>query len=519
MTTPNLNYSRIHEALDHYANTTPHHIAIVEGDRKLSYQDWERESSRIAEILCKYHVQRGDRIGLYYSNGIDAYISMMAILKAGACYVPLNPEFPKQRLSHIAAHAGLKAVIGNQSDVDFDEVATNLNSPLLLHYHNLKFKIIKGKKPCPFTSFPDGIEEDLAYIMYTSGTTGQPKGVMLMHKNIKTFLRWAIPFYKTHQEDHISNHSRLSFDLSVFDIFISLWSGATLYPITQAGDLMFPGSFIEKNKISICLFVPSVLGMMIKGNQLQQLQLSSLRHLLVCGEALNPNYAEQWLEYHPTTPLWNIYGPTEATIACTYHQVSKNDVKLEGGIPIGKAMSDTEILIWSEKEQKVCSENETGELMICGSQLGGGYWQQTDLTQQVFKPHLHRGHYGAKMYASGDLAKFDSNGILHYIGRKDQQIQWLGYRVELTEIEALIAKHEHIVEVSVVHIDSDSPRLIAAIVVAPSFEKDNLITYIKKSLPDYMIPREVITFEALPKNDNGKIDRKRIINLLTDNKH
>lgn len=499
--------TELHEPLEHHARQKGDKVAVVDGDRNLSYAEWNEKSNHLAEVLRKHKLGTGDRVGLWLNNGADAMIGMMAILKCGAVYVPLNPDFPEARLKKMVQHSEMKMVIGIGGE---EQVKALLEDTRVTHFIELSSGEFEIKKMGGETFKNEEACQGLCYIMYTSGTTGDPKGVMITHQNVQCFLSWAVSQFNLTETDRFSSHPRINFDLSVFDIFACLKVGGTLYPVTQPGDLMFPGTFIEKHAISIWFSVPSVLGMMIKMQQVQNFKFTSLRHFLVCGEALNPDYAREWVQCHSGISLWNLYGPTEATIACTFYKVDAECLRSGEGIPIGTPMPGTEILIVDEEKTKVCAEGTIGALMICGKQLSPGYWKNSELTDKAFLPHLSG---QGKMYLSGDLAVRDERQVLHYKGRLDQQIQWMGYRVELTEIESVLSGHATLHEVSVVFIDGDVPRLIAA-VVADEYSDEELQQHMKAQLPDYMVPREIISFDALPKNSNGKIDRKQIAQMI-----
>ena len=320
-----LNFPLIHQAVEHHASAIPNHTAIDEGDRSISYSELSDSMQQVASYLQKLNINKNDRIGLLLDNGIEACIGILGTLRAGACYVPINTTFPTARLKFIVEDAEIKIVITTQKQLEklvaLSKESNNLKlDSLIIIDANEKdiqskepvaslacfFKEIVGQETLQKTSVPkpcSSAENDLAYIMYTSGTTGTPKGVMITHKNVTAFLNWAVEYYSLTAQDRMSNHSDISFDLSVFDIFGSFFSGATLCPITHAGDYAFPANFIKDRNLTIWFSVPGVLGTLWKSGQLTEGAFSKhLRWAIFCGEALPPKYADLWIRTSTEKP-------------------------------------------------------------------------------------------------------------------------------------------------------------------------------------------------------------------------
>ncbi len=536
-------FSLLHQSVEHHSKVTPDHIAIDEGNRSISYLDLATAMQATASYLQTLEVKKNERIGLLNSNGIEACIGILGSLRAGSCYVPLNTTFPGKRLAAIIKDAEIKTIISSKQHlaklVELTQETSDLklNSLIILdaseeeiQFHNSFdtlsscFRKIVGQetlkksislKPCSTA------EDDLAYIMYTSGTTGTPKGVMISHKNVTSFLTWAVEYFSLTSQDRMSNHSDISFDLSVFDIFGAFYSGATLCPISQPGDFAFPANFIKVRKLTIWFSVPSVIGTLWKSGQLTEGAFSKyLRWAIFCGEALSPKYADLWITTHPKTSICNLYGPTEATIACTYHNVDI-DSKFDPGedVPIGLPIGDTEINILSDDLENLNSNKQIGKLTISGPQVSQGYWGRKELTDKVFISNEP-----SRFYDSGDLAYIDENSFIRFVGRKDTQIKIRGYRVELGDIENAIISHSIVNEVAVLFFD-EPPSLLIATVTLQSQTKDrsndaieeDILEHCERLIPSYMVPNRIIFFPELPKNVNGKIDRNAIRETLRKN--
>lgn len=469
--------------------------------------------TEIAGSLQNLNTLKGDRVGIMCANYHYVYSSILGALAVGACYVPLNTDFPLERLVKIISHAQIKTVCCDKAGLDCLRGLKKISKELNLN----AIEVDRPKAIAHQFSPPDMSSQDLAYIMYTSGTTGDPKGVMISHANVTAFLNWAIPRLDLNQKDVFSHHSRISFDLSVFDIFACFYSGGTICPIEKPMDLAFPTNFIKQNKISVMLSVPSVIGMMIKAGQLTTGGLDqSLRVYLVCGEALRPEYAKEWIKAYPNIPLYNIYGPTEATIACTEYLVLAEDIE-KNCVPIGKPIteSDLHILCKHHGTWEPVATGEIGELFISGQQLSKGYWRNKQQTEKVFLEHFS--NKNEKMYRSGDLAKYDEKGRILWMGRADQQVQVQGYRVELSEIENALSQFENILECAVIFDDRADGSIIAVITIQPDCHRPNLSSiqkYCRQKLPEYMCPKKLTILDNLPKNSNGKIDRNALKHSL-----
>jgi amino acid adenylation domain-containing protein len=537
-------FSLVHQPIAHHAAVRPHAIAIDDGERTLSYLEMDESVSRIASLLQQTGCQRNDRIGLLLGNGIEAYEAMFAVLRADGCYVPMSRDFPTLRIAGIIDDTRMKIIITKKDHLDaLVEISKHLKgniaiSVLILDQEESsaepdgafalakqQFATVVGldalsAAPPPAPS--RNIEEDLAYIIFTSGTTGKPKGVMITHKNVKSFTTWAVDFFDFSPADRVANHASVTFDLSVMSIYCAFWSGAALCPVCSPGDKAFPGKFIMDRKLTIWISVPSIINMFRKTRQLQPgVFYGNLRFAIFCGEALGPDLARDWLTTHPKIPICNLYGPTEATVACTYINLGVDrPFDPDSKVPIGQPCRNSEILILDPDTLKPVAPGTVGKLMICGSQLSPGYWERPDLNAEVYLDNPMKKAFGAKMYDTGDLASQDADGILHYAGRADNQVKIQGYRVELGEIDVALSGLTELDEgVAVLDESGSFPALAAVVSTSQAAEHhtgvtEQIYSRCQALLPKYMVPSRVIFLPELPKNANGKIDRKLIVSQL-----
>jgi amino acid adenylation domain-containing protein len=511
----------LHQAVRHQAHVRPEQPAIVADGRSINYEELCGSMYRIARVLRDRGLQRNDRVGLLLDNGIEACQGVLGTLAGDGCYVPLPPGTPPARLAHMVRHAGIRHVLCVKSSLPTLEQIRQEGvspTPFVLDGEAVDGQGV-GAAEIAATSTTDvparNIEEDLAYILYTSGSTGEPKGVMVTQRNVKSLATWAVEEFGFAPADRVANHTRLSFDLSVFDLFGAFFSGATLYPFTEPRDIAFPAQFLQRNQISIWFGVPALLGVLIKARQLTPGAFSPhLRYALFCGEALAPRFAAEWIRTHPDVPIANLYGPTEATVAVTCHHLGVDSpFEADKPVPIGRPTRDTEIVILKEDGDEEAAAGEVGRLMIGGSQVAAGYWKDPERTRKAFRANPIKPELPSILYDSGDYAVRDAAGIIHFLGRKDHQVKIRGYRIELAEIEIALQRHTAVSEAAAIVVDErGEPALVAAVALkeanatgSPSDEE--LLDHCARLLPNYMVPKRAVLFDSLPKNSNGKIDR------------
>jgi D-alanine--poly(phosphoribitol) ligase subunit 1 len=530
-------FALLHEAVERHAELIPGHLAVDEGQRTITYGALREGMYRLAAVLLKNGLTRHSRVGIYLENGIDAYTGMLGAMRSGGCYVPIPPPFPAERNAAIVLDAQPFAIVTTRRHLPrlcdvlphltaevisllivFDMDAGELEGPGPLELLRARFRSVLGRDALESAAVPprcvDTIEEDLAYILYTSGTTGKPKGVMLSHRNVTSFLRWAVSYFELTPRDRLSNHSNICFDVSVFDIYASFFAGATVCPVMTPGDRAYPARFIKERRITVWFSVPNVLGLMLAARQLTENAFSQhLRLILFAGEPLAPEHVSAWLTTHPKTPIFNLYGPTEAAISVTYHRVGE-EVPFDPHqpVPIGRPCRDVEILILKMESDLAAEVGEIGRLMICGTQVCAGYWRRPDLTAISFQINPFKSEFAARMYDSGDLAYKDARGIIHFVGRRDSQVKFMGFRIELGEIETALRRARNVHEAAAVLIEGDSPMLVGAVTIAQGKEvsEEEILTDCETLVPSYMVPQRIAFFPSLPKNDNGKIDRTAI---------
>jgi amino acid adenylation domain-containing protein len=498
------------------AERYPDKVAVRARGASLTYAELETRSSQLAHLLRARGVERGDRVGLYFPKAVESVIAMVGALKAGAAYVPLDPHAPARRIAGIVENCGLRALV-TTADKRRALPPTAVPATVLVNGEPTGPDEVpwSAMEACPTTALPEeSLENDLAYILYTSGSTGQPKGVMLTHRNALTFVDWCAATFRIGPEDRLSNHAPLHFDLSVFDVYNALEAGATVSMIAEEVAL-FPqrlAGFMEEQGITVWYSVPSALVFLLMHGDLAARDLDRLRLVLFAGEVFPMKYLRQLADVLPHTELYNLYGPTETNV-CTYHRVDRFRLAGQEKLPIGRACANTEVFAVDGDGQRV-GQGGTGELFVRGPSLTPGYWADPDKTARALVPNTFAPHLGERLYRTGDLVTLDEHGEYLFLGRRDNQVKSRGYRIELGEIEAALYAHPAVVEAAVLAMPDEEigSRLRAVVAVRPeaTLTATGLQAHCAGRVPRYMVP-ETITFQSsLPKTSTGKIDRTRL---------
>jgi amino acid adenylation domain-containing protein len=525
----------------------PHREALRKGGEALTYAQLNQRANQVARTLKAAGVRRGDRVGIYVHKSFASVIGVFGILKAGAAYVPLDPNAPARRLAYITRDCGIQVIltspVRHASLPEFFAEGTPLKTVVLMEnplpVHNLTSAV-------PLAALPDGvravdwdtvcaedcaaieanetIETDLAYVLYTSGSTGSPKGVMISHRTIFTFLNWCQDTFCLSPEDRITSHAPLHFDLSTFDLFATIQAGATVVLVeehlstlpVQLADLL------QNERITVTYLVPSILSLMVNFGKLAAHDFSSLRAILFAGEVFPMKYLRRLAAAIPNAAYYNLYGPTETNV-CTYYRVLPRDLLPERGdqpVPIGRACENIEVFAVTEDGRRVTEPGEEGELWARGSCVAQGYWGDKEKTARTFVQNPFQPLYPDPAYRTGDIVKLAEDRVNWiYTGRRDHMVKSRGYRVELGEIENALYRHEAVKEAAVVAIPDEllGNRLRAFVAPAPgsTLTAKELKVFCAQHVPGYMVPEAFEFRDILPKTSSGKIDRTALAEAKT----
>jgi len=509
----------LHELFEQQVATTPDAVALIFEGERLSYQELNRRANRLAHYLRGLGLKRGMRVGICLERGIDMIICLLGILKAGAAYLPLDPEYPKERLAYMLADAQAEIVVTNQQlleHLQIEQVRKRGLPPLPEQ---------RGQAPLPdlfyflcldaereSISQQSGenlrgltFEEDLAYIIYTSGSTGQPKGVMISHRAVCNHMQWIAREFPMGQADRMLLKYSISFDAAIEEIFHPLITGAGLVivPSDRQYDTGYLVDLMCDQQVTAIDTVPTMLNALIEDGRIKECR--SLRRVMSGGEVLSAESKDRVYRLLGEVELGNAYGPTEVTITTTYHRCGED----ERTVPIGRPVANTRVYILDQNLEPVPLE-VPGEIHIGGTGLAWGYLNQPSLSAEKFIPDPFSAEAGARLYKSGDWGRYSASGDLEYLGRFDGQVKLRGFRIELREIEARLQSHQGVSDAVVIVREGakGDKRLIAYVVTnsEAAISPDELRAYLKNELPEYMLPAAVALLDALPLSRSGKVD-------------
>lgn len=502
-----LNYSTatVNELISEAADKYPNNIAVVDNNRRITYSQLENYSNIIANILIKNNIKSNEIVGIYMpEKNIDLICSALGILKTGSAFLGIYNEYPLDRIIYMLKDSNSKClIVDDLNNPNVKAIKTAIPNILLIETNSLDF----SKK----LDFKINTKIDLdsnAYIIYTSGSTGKPKGVSLSHKNLINF----VYSFREHLQgvditDRFISVTNICFDVSMSEIFTPLFFGASLYLYK---DLNYStpkelAEYITKNEITFSYFPPALLSHVC--NELKKLDGVKLCKMLVGVEPIKAATLSEFLKINPNMRIVNGYGPTETTICCTMYDFD-NTLPADSIVPIGMPLYNNHLYVFN-KFMNYLPINYPGILWVSGDNVGNGYIGQAKNTTDTYKVFN-----STNFYNTGDLVKWDENGVLHFIGRKDNQIKFHGYRIDLGEIEAAIKKFENVSNCFVLsNKTNEVDRLVAFITSHSIINEFDIRTFISNILPHYMIPSEFIFLDTFPLTPNGKIDKKALLEL------
>ena len=521
----------LHQLLTASAKRRPDAEAVRLLDDALTYGQLDRLSNQIAHSLIATGVMRGDRVGIYLHKSPSAIAAIFGIMKTGACYVPVDANAPGLRLEEIGRQCSFRALITSQGL--YRKLGDSFHRECPMSAIFFVDQAPEAKLPLPTFTFAADIpqhpredpavpviDNDLAYILFTSGSTGVPKGVMLSHLNALTFVNWGCETFDITADDRLSNHAPFNFDLSVFDIFVAIKAGAAISLVPE-GLAVFPlqlSSFMQDQRITVWYSVPMVLTLLQARGKLEARDLSALRWVLFAGEVFPTKHLRALMEKLPHPRYANLYGPTETNV-CAYYEVEPLSPELTAPIPIGKACANTDLIPINAEGKRVVTIDEEGLLYARGSTVMQGYYGRPEASAACFIPNPFAAGREEKLYCTGDWVTLDEKGNYLFVGRKDHMIKTRGYRVELGEIEAVMVAHPAVDEAVALPIPDEAIgnaiHAVVTIANSQSLDATRLKQHCAEKLPAYMVPEKIEFRDSLPRTDNGKIDRRRLVSELT----
>jgi amino acid adenylation domain-containing protein len=496
----------IHEFFEHNANKHPYKVALSFNDCALSYYDLNVAANQLAHYLINNGVRPGDLIGICQERSFDLIVSILATLKTGAAYVPIDPTVPASRIALIVQTAQPVLTLTHEATYRLfsDKLA-------ILNLDSIKKLVLK--QPAANVLI-NRTKMNLAYIIFTSGTTGVPNGVRVSHSNLSNLICASREIYDFNSNDVWTLFHSFAFDFSVWEIWGALAFGGRLvivpYFVSRSPVDFF--SLIIDEEVTILNQTPSAFYQFIEA-ETQFNTINKLRKIILGGEPVDTSLLKPWLQKYPGQPfIYNMYGITEVTVHATYHHITLEDAKAARNI-IGKPLPNYFIELCDEEGQPVTQGN-IGEIYVYGDGVAKGYLRNPTLTEKKFVlPNSHSTQLA--LYKSGDLAYYAPDGNLEYVGRKDHQVKIRGFRIELLEIEAIINQQPeiHFAIVIVKNKEAEKRKLIGFVQLRQghTITEKELKERLKKLVPMYMVPARIKIIEKMPLTVNGKIDRDRLV--------
>jgi len=495
----------IHQLFEAQVERTPDVVAVVYEDKQLTYRELNAKANQLAHYLQKLGVGPEVLVGIFVERSLEMMVELLGILKAGGAYVPLDPAYPKERLAFMLSDSQVSVLLTQEKLVaglpEQGAYAICLDTGWGVISQESEENLNSGVNPA-----------NLAYIIYTSGSTGKPKGTMIVHQGLVNYLSWCIKAYAVADGVGSPVHSSIGFDATITSLFSPLLVGRRVVFLSEKQEIEALSAVLcSQSNFSLVKITPAHLVLLSELLPSKQ-AAGQTRALIIGGEALSKKSISFWQTYAPETRLINEYGPTETVVGCCIYEVP-TQTSQSGLVPIGRPIANTQLYILDRSLQPV-PIGVAGELHIGGDGLARGYLNRTELTTQKFIPNPFSNEPGARLYKTGDLARYLPDGNIEFLGRIDNQVKIRGFRIELGEIEAVLRQNRAVQDAVVIdqEYDPGDKRLVAYVV--PSQEQapstSELRRYLKQKLPDYMVPSAFVLLEALPLTPNGKVDRRAL---------
>ena len=493
--------------LDRTADRLPDKIAFADEKKEVTFRELRTQAMALATQMLQRTLFKKPVV-IYLEKGVDVLVSFMGAAYSCNFYSPIDIDMPASRVNKILEVLGPALVITTAKlqavfeQYDYqgeylifeDGVGTAVDEQMI--------DAARGR----------GVDTDLLYVLFTSGSTGIPKGVTINHRSVIDYIDWVTETFRITDEDSFGNQAPFYFDNSILDIYSTIKSGATTYiiPKNLFAQPVLLLEYLKEKEINTIFWVPSALIVVAKLKAFRNVDLSdTLKRVLFCGEVMPNKQLNMWRKFLPDVLYANLYGPTEITDACTYYIVDREFTDDEP-LPIGIPMANTDILVLNEKNELV-TDDEVGELCVRGTSLSMGYYNNPDKTKEAFVQNPLNPYVPETIYRTGDLVKYNEYGEIVYLSRKDFQIKHMGHRIELGEIETAVSSLKEIALCCCLY---DERRQKIVLFIEEELDKTYINEQISRLVPEYMLPNKVITLKKMPINANGKIDRVKLKEFL-----
>ncbi|MCI8780254.1 MAG: amino acid adenylation domain-containing protein [Lachnospiraceae bacterium] len=481
-------------------------VAVIDEQMEITFSQWKNMAQIVGYEIRQRRNGMQFPVLVYLPKSVMALVAFTGIMYSGNYYTPTDVKFPFKKVDSIIKCLLPELIITNE-ECGKKLIENGIKEDKLLYIDKLDFQ--REQLGSMFDK-TETIDTDLAYVLFTSGSTGVPKGVAITHRGIIDYIDWAAKEFNITSNEKIANQAPFYFDNSILDIYLCMSQGTQLYIVPE---MYFAFSaklltYLRDKQINFIFWVPSALIGVANSGLLERIDCSCLKKVLFCGEVMPNKHLNCWRKALPDVTYVNMYGPTEITDVCSYYIVDRL-FKDEDSLPIGRACRNTRIMLLNEENQIIMDEGKIGELCVMGSCLSVGYYNNPEKTEEAFVQNPLHAHYSEKIYRTGDLAHYNQYGEIMFDGRKDFQIKHMGYRIELGEIETAILSIAEIENACCLY-DSDKGAIVACCSVKHSIDEVYIKRILMNILPQYMIPAKYVLLNELPYNDNGKINRKML---------
>lgn len=477
-------------------------FAFVDEKKKLTYGQLQDEAYHVASAIISFGVFK-EPVAIYLDKGVHVISSFLGVAYSGNFYSPLDTEMPISRIEKIMATLKPAVVITDQVHRPEAEKFAG-NSKILLLEEALE-KLIHDEQIKAVTD--KVLDTDVLYVLFTSGSTGMPKGVVISHKSLIDFIDWGSEYFGIDDSYVFANQTPLYFSMSVFDVYQTIRNGATTY-IVPKQEFSFPTllmEYLHENHVNTLYWVPTALSMVSILGALDEPHLPELKNVFFSGEVMPTKQLNRWKKSYPNVRFANLYGPTEVTDVCTVYVLDR-DFEDKDRLPMGRACRNMDVFLLNDKDQLV-QGNEIGEVCVRGAGLAYGYYRDSANTAKAFVQNPLQKAYPETIYRTGDLAQWNEHGELVYTSRKDFQIKHMGHRIELGEIEAAVSSVDGVNSNCCLY---NLKKSLIILYYTGTIEPDELTEKLKELVPEYMIPNRKKHIEEMPLNLNGKIDRQKL---------
>ncbi|MCM1297245.1 MAG: amino acid adenylation domain-containing protein [Muribaculaceae bacterium] len=493
--------------LDQSAERFPDKTAFADEHKEITFCELRAQARALATRMLMGGLFKKPVV-IYLEKGVDVLVSFLGAAYSCNFYSPIDVDMPASRVNKILEVLQPALVVTTSAlreafaEFDYEGEYLIFEEAARGETDEQAIEATRGK----------GIDTDLLYVLFTSGSTGVPKGVTINHRSVIDYIDWVTETFDITEQDSFGNQAPFYFDNSILDIYSTLKSGATTYIIPKRlfAQPVLLLEYLKEKKINTIFWVPSALIVVAKLKAFRNVDLSdTLQRVLFCGEVMPNKQLNVWRRFLPDVLYANLYGPTEITDACTYYIVDR-EFSDEEPLPIGIPMANTDILILNERNEPI-TDDEVGELCVRGTSLSMGYYNNPEKTREAFVQNPLNPYVPELIYRTGDLVKYNEYGEIVYLSRKDFQIKHMGHRIELGEIETAVSSLEEIALCCCLY---DEKRQRIVLFIEEQLEKAYINERISRLVPEYMLPGKVIALDKMPINANGKIDRVKLRELL-----